>query len=148
MFPVKAPQLLQHMLQTFCLFENITGTSVLTYGKCLFACVESPVAERGQMSDGVPLALGGRESCVNKLLVWLLILCREWGTLKKFRIHTEALSSGYLAALRSQAEAGRNDTIVSRWLRPENPGIFSQERWACFYKWAHGIDTWLYGFCK
>lgn len=62
-FPVKAPQLLsdiQHMLQAHCLFENVTGTSVLTYGKCLCACVESPVAERGQMSEGVPLALAGR----------------------------------------------------------------------------------------
>lgn len=47
-FPVKAPQLLadiQHMLQAHCLFENVTGTSVLTYGKRLCACVESPVAE-------------------------------------------------------------------------------------------------------
>lgn len=89
-FPVKAPQLLsdiQHMLQAHCLFEIVTGTSVLTYGKCLCACVESPVAGWGQRSDGVPLAFGGTEPCCsNELLVWLMRLSRGSGTSQKIML--------------------------------------------------------------
>lgn len=89
-FPVKAPQLLsdiQHMLQAHCLFENVTGTSVLTYGKCLCACVESwSDGVRGQRSDGVPLALAGRNPAANEPLVWLKRLSRGSGTSQKITL--------------------------------------------------------------
>lgn len=144
-FPVKAPQLLSccrpiaylQMLQ-----EQVSWLTVSVYVPVL-----SHRLQWGQMSDGVPLALGGTETCSNKLLVWLQILCRESGTLQKIRLHAETLWSGYIAAPHSRAGAGFNDTIVSRWLRQRGEsctGIFSQELLTCFYKWTHSIDACLW----
>lgn len=103
-FPVKAPQLLsdiQHMLQAHCLFEIVTGTSVLTYGKCLCACVESPVAGWGQRSDGVPLALAGWNPAA---LMSFLCDSRDWAEVQGH--HRDMLKPYHQVIAHSQTGAG------------------------------------------
>lgn len=66
------------------------------------------------MSDGVPLALAGRKPPLTSFLCGSRDCAGSQGHYTKIRLHAEALSSGYIAAPRSRAGAGFNDTIVSR----------------------------------